>query len=121
MELAFRIPVSYLVRRGWTKWILRKAVEDVVPEPVTWRRRKMGFPVPLGDWLATNRERVQGVIRRMDNPWVARDAVLHRLDLLEERHPALLWRVLSLELWHRRVIRDERLETDRPAAVGEAR
>lgn len=42
VELAFRIPVGYLVRQGWTKWILRKAVEDVVPRPVTWRRKIRG-------------------------------------------------------------------------------
>lgn len=109
VELAFRMPVRYLIRRGWTKWILRKAVEGVIPRRVTWRRKKMGFPVPLADWLADNRLRVAAVLREMDNPYVSREAVIDRLELLQDRHPELLWRLLSLELWHRRVIRGQAL------------
>lgn len=121
VELAFRMPAGYLVRRGWTKWILRKAVEDVVPRPVTWRRKKMGFPVPLGDWLGANRERVVRVFREMDNPYLERGAVLDGLDHLLEHRPPLLWRALSLELWHRRVIRGESLAEGAGASAREAR
>src|SRR2546426_9568174 len=37
--------------RGWpTKAVLREALHDVVPPPIL-RRKKMGFPGPIGRWL----------------------------------------------------------------------
>src|SRR5205085_10144384 len=44
--------------KGWqTKHILREALRDVIPSAIR-TRRKMGFPVPVGDWL---RDRFTGL------------------------------------------------------------
>ena len=50
VEYAVALPAA-LKLRGWqTKAILRDAVRDLIPAPIR-TRRKMGFPVPVGDWL----------------------------------------------------------------------
>ena len=48
-----RIPLDQRVPRGGTatKYALRRAMEQIVPEPIL-HRRKLGFPVPTGDFLA---------------------------------------------------------------------
>ncbi len=39
VELAQRIPVEYKIRNGVEKWILRKAVEDLLPEDLLMRKK----------------------------------------------------------------------------------
>ncbi|MCA1816663.1 MAG: asparagine synthase (glutamine-hydrolyzing) [Acidobacteria bacterium] len=50
VEYTARLP-ERLKLRGWTtKYILRRSMKDFLPEAIL-RRRKMGFPVPVGAWL----------------------------------------------------------------------
>ncbi len=46
-----RIPHRFKFRRGTTKYILKKALEPLLPKDVVYRR-KQGFGVPVGRWLA---------------------------------------------------------------------
>lgn len=46
-----RLPASMKLRGGTTKWILRKAAANVLP-PSILTRRKQGFALPVGGWLA---------------------------------------------------------------------
>lgn len=50
-EFIFSLPTNYILREGWTKYILRKAVEGFVPEEITWRKDKIGFEPPQEDWV----------------------------------------------------------------------
>ncbi len=50
-EHIFSLPLSMLVRGGWTKWVFRKAMNDQLPPEVQWRKDKMGFVTPEGIWL----------------------------------------------------------------------
>jgi|SRR5579863_568174 len=42
---------SLKLRRGWTKWIFRKAMAPLLPRGIAWRRDKKGFSNPVGEWL----------------------------------------------------------------------
>ena len=42
----FSLPACYKVHNGWTKWLLRKAVEDLLPAKIVWRTDKLGFAAP---------------------------------------------------------------------------
>ena len=55
VDFAFSLPLTYLIRDGWLKWILRKSVEELLPAEVAWRRRKLGFPFPIESWLVENK------------------------------------------------------------------
>ena len=43
VELALTLPVTYFIRHGWHKWIVRKALEELLPQEVVWRKQKAGF------------------------------------------------------------------------------
>src|SRR5262249_14108336 len=51
VEHVVALPSRFKVRGWQTKALLRAAVRDLVP-PETLTRPKMGFPVPIGRWLA---------------------------------------------------------------------
>jgi len=51
VELSWRLPRKYKVRDGRGKWILREILYKHVPRTLV-DREKMGFSVPLAQWLA---------------------------------------------------------------------
>jgi asparagine synthase (glutamine-hydrolysing) len=50
VELAWRIPLDLKIREGKGKWILRRLLDRYVPRSII-ERPKMGFGVPLAEWL----------------------------------------------------------------------
>ena len=53
VEFVFKLPDQLLVRNGWTKWVLREAFRDYVPEEITWRADKLGYMPPQSRWLGS--------------------------------------------------------------------
>ncbi len=51
VEFVFRLPDRFLLRDGWTKWILRSAFKDIVPNPIAFRVDKLGYEPPQQRWL----------------------------------------------------------------------
>lgn len=50
VDFARRLPHSVKFRNGTTKWILKKALESLLPSDVIYRKKK-GFGMPIGSWL----------------------------------------------------------------------
>ena len=51
IEFVFTLPDSFLLNNGWTKFILRKSMEDCLPKKIVWRKDKVGFETPQEKWL----------------------------------------------------------------------
>lgn len=50
VEFAWVLPRRFKIRGGESKWLLRRVAERMVPRPLL-ERPKMGFGIPLADWL----------------------------------------------------------------------
>lgn len=51
IELGLTIPDELKLNSGWTKFVLRKAFEEALPEKIAWRKDKKGFVNPQDRWL----------------------------------------------------------------------
>ena len=107
VEFAFQLPVNLLIRDGWLKWILRQAMDDLLPRTITWRKKKMGYPFPLQDWLHGSQKIITGLFAQSDNPFLNKKMIGENLGALISQQPEQMWRMLSLELWHKRFIKRE--------------
>ncbi len=50
VELAFNIPTKTKIRGGETKYILKRAVQGIIPNEII-NRKKQGFSNPFSEWL----------------------------------------------------------------------
>jgi asparagine synthase (glutamine-hydrolysing) len=110
VEFLFSLPVSYLMRNGWLKWLLRKSLRHVLPYQVLWRKQKMGFPFPLEKWLSENEHIIKGVLSEYDNQWIHNKMITHDFVLLLENHPDFLWRAFNFQLWYSSVVCNEKVD-----------
>lgn len=54
VDFVRRIPSRFKLRRGTTKYILKRALEPVLPRDILYRSKK-GFGVPIGKWIKERR------------------------------------------------------------------
>ena len=52
VEMAISIPFGYKMFEGWSKYILRKNCDGILPDSVVWRKNKFGFEAPKNQWLS---------------------------------------------------------------------
>lgn len=105
VEFASRVPGSMKIRGGVQKYILKKAVEDLLPREIVYRR-KMGFPTPLRQWLREPLAEPLFAALRDRSGFLASWLDLHAVDSLIERHRSGLedatdriWRLVNLQVW----------------------
>jgi asparagine synthase (glutamine-hydrolysing) len=60
VEFVFSLPASYKINKGWSKFVLRKAFEDVMPPEISWRVDKIGYEPPQARWMVN--PKVSGMV-----------------------------------------------------------
>jgi asparagine synthase (glutamine-hydrolysing) len=93
VELSLSLNNSFKIRKGWTKYILRKAVEDVLSSEITWRRNKFGFEAPSRIWLKDT-----DFFRRQ----ISKSKIISEISASEftaAGDTVLLWRLYNIARW----------------------
>jgi asparagine synthase (glutamine-hydrolysing) len=107
VEFTARIPAAHQIKGMAGKFILKEAVEDLLPHDIIYRK-KMGFPTPWAYWLSgpqlqqietlltEPRSSARGLFRA---DAISRIFAEHRAG--HRDHGNRIWRLLNLELWQR--------------------
>ena len=123
MEFAINIPQHLQLGGLSGKHILKKAVSDLLPRSILYRR-KLGFPTPWSRWLAGPQlETIRNLLlepRSLERGLFQPSSVER---LFEEHrahyrdHADRIWRLLNLELWQRVCLEQEAYEPVPPAVA----
>jgi len=103
VEFAATLPADVKFKDGQLKHALKEALRDVLPPEIAGRRDKMGFPVPLSEWV--NDELRDFVLdcfsseSARSRPYLADDFDVRQLIDREGAFARNLWGLFSLELW----------------------
>lgn len=106
VEYAMKLPSSLKIRGDQSKYILKKAVEGIIPKNIIYRP-KQGFAAPVSEWLRDEwfgftREKLLNSRLVKDNTlskdFIGQLLMAHR----EGKRNAgqSLWNLLNLSLWH---------------------
>jgi asparagine synthase (glutamine-hydrolysing) len=105
VEFAARVPDSLKIHGKTQKYILKKAVEDLIPGEILYRK-KMGFPTPLPVWFRDPKAEPLWDSLRARDGFVASYLNVDAVQSLIERHRSgfedatdRLWRLLNLQIW----------------------
>jgi len=105
VEFAMRVPDRLKIRGKEQKYILKKAVEDLIPHDILYRK-KMGFPTPLTAWFRDPKAKpLWEALCARDGflgEYLSLDAVKSLVDRQcsgFEDATDRLWRLLNLQIW----------------------
>ena len=108
VDMVTSMPPPMKFQGGKTKHIFKQSIKNLLPSSVMERKDKMGFPVPLREWMRG------GVVRDFvldtlsskncrERGLFSKDAMDKLLDM-KTPGGRQLWGALCLELWHERFI-----------------
>lgn len=101
VEFLATVPATYKLHNGWTKYIARRAMDTRLPDSITWRKDKMGWPDPVEFWF-------RGALKETLCRQVETSAFLQQLGVghdirqrIEGGEPMrTLIRLFNLSVWH---------------------
>jgi len=103
-SLASKLPDSFKWRDGQTKYLLREAFKGLMPES-TRKRKKLGFPIPIREWLDRDKGELYETI--LENEYVKTHFDTEIIqNLIKEHvsrrrdHSRKIYLLLCLALWY---------------------
>ena len=81
VEFIFSLPSNLKIHDGFTKWLLRKAMNKKLPDEIVWRKDKVGYEPPQKLWMEN--KMLQDYIHEAKKKLVA--AKILRQNVLDKR------------------------------------
>lgn len=55
VEFVFSLPDEFKLNSGWTKFVLRKSMDKILPQSICWRVDKIGYEPPQHLWIKSDK------------------------------------------------------------------
>ncbi|MCX6133068.1 MAG: asparagine synthase (glutamine-hydrolyzing) [Ignavibacteriales bacterium] len=107
VEYSMTIPQEFKIKGGEPKYILKKAVEGIIPDNIIYRK-KQGFAAPVNEWLrnewsgyAENAIRESALVKQgiLQYGFIKSMIESHRARKIDAGQN--IWNLLNLVLWHK--------------------
>lgn len=105
VEFSTTIAPKWKIRNGQSKYVLKKAAEDLLPHDIIYRK-KMGFPTPIKKWLREPEAGpVYAVLEKKDGLLASYCDAGYLKNLLSRHRNGSedatdrIWNLLNLQLW----------------------
>lgn len=105
-ELVLSLPENYLIAEdGTSKRVFRDAMRGIVPDPILYRRDKVGFATPEFEWLKRNNQFLTNSLNKLDNiPCLNQHGVNEYYSNIREGRTQFsfqLWRLINFINWYK--------------------
>ena len=110
LEYVPTLPDEYKIKGKTTKFILRQLAKKYLPDTLI-NQPKRGFEIPLKKWIDNElKEPVFDYLSCGNNfysnfvqPQFVKDILTRKIKIADEKRAKILWTLLSLEIWHKKV------------------
>jgi asparagine synthase (glutamine-hydrolysing) len=51
LDYSVSLNSNHKIHKGWSKYILRKSMENILPKEIVWRKNKFAFNAPDKKWM----------------------------------------------------------------------
>lgn len=106
MEFAAKIPLSLKMKYSQTKYIFKKALEQLLPKSILYRK-KQGFEIPIDSWLRKDLNKHVHSVLFKKNSFVSSIIKPEYLEKIWTQHCSgiknygnHIWALFLLEAWH---------------------
>jgi asparagine synthase (glutamine-hydrolysing) len=100
VEFCISIKPGFKIKDGFTKYILRRAIQNDLPESIVWRKNKFGFEAPTKTWFRDSKRKMRdeilgsNILKEITN-----DNVLYKsIDFMNDNE---IWKYFMLAAWER--------------------
>ncbi len=108
IEYCFEIPSVYKIHNGFSKYVLRQAMDGVLPEQIRKRVDKVGFATPEEKWLKANKSFIREILSNSEilKEFCNVQKLLKDLDNdVIFKQGFTLWRFVNLAMWYNLMFR----------------
>jgi len=101
------LPTNEKINGGWTKLILRKILDNKLPNEIVWRKDKKGFVTPQQEWKNEMMNTLTKELKELKTPDIIDKDYLLKLcnqDFSNATHLSEFWRVYSVIKWYNNAI-----------------
>ena len=121
---AFNLPDALKVKKGGGKWLLKKWLENALPEAKPFSRKR-GFTVPVGEWISRQGKKLGPLIAAQ--PGVVQITTPGSVEALfnavankgSDKQGKAVWTLLYYALWHQFHMMGKKPEMNVFASLGE--
>ena len=105
---------KYKINGVTTKYLLRQLAKKYLP-PQLIDQPKRGFEIPLKKWVNNELKDIlfdyltsaDALHKRLVNQTFINDLLYKKVKMSEEKRAKILWMLLSMEIWHKKVYKNE--------------
>jgi len=98
VELSLNTNNSLKIKDGWTKFILRKAAETILPKEIVWRKNKLGFNAPEKTWT---KEFENEMIKEIEQSEILNNFIQFKKLYFKNLDLRTKWRLYNFSVWEK--------------------
>ena len=105
VEFLYSIPSSYKIRNGFTKYILRDALDKILPEKIQKRKSKLGFSTPQDKWMQSELfDYFKNYFKNMKNPYLDSIQIFNEFEKIsnESYDSDIFFRIFCFDKWYQK-------------------
>ena len=96
VEFCFGLSNTHKINKGWTKYVLRKSIEKLLPTEITWRRDKIGYEAPQEEWMKS--KDYQDILNESSKKLLTEGLLRRGFDVKKKSNLPVSWNVVMTGL-----------------------